>query len=130
MERLEYVARMKRSSLLYISFGASGYGQSVRANVPVRCHIATQLPTTRFSRQSLIVKARVRFYVSPCEICDRKTDFRQVLLPVLRSSLAFITPQHSEFTCRSSTTEVISAIDSVLPSLGLHTANIVFYAVA
>lgn len=98
--------------------------------MPVRCHIATQLPTTRFSLQSVIVKARVRSYASPSEICDRKTDLGQVLLPVLRSSLAFIIPQLSDFTCRSSTTEVISATDSVLPSLGLHTVNIVFYAVA
>jgi hypothetical protein len=39
-------------------------------------------------------------------------------------------PQLSDFTRRSSTTEVISATDSVLPSLGLHTVNIAFYAVA
>lgn len=129
MEWKENVARMGRSSLLYISLGASAYAQSVRANVSLSCHIETQLPTC-FSRQSLIVKARVRSYASPCEICDGKADFVQVLLRVLRSSLAFIIPQRSDFTCRSSITEVMSATDSVLPSFDLYTVNIVFCAVA
>jgi len=54
----------------------------------------------------------------------------QVLLPVLRLSLAFIILQRSDFTCRSSITEVMSATDSVLPSLDLYTVNITFCVVA
>jgi hypothetical protein len=120
---------MGRSSLLYISFSVSNYAQIVRAKVTLSCHTATQLPTTRFSRQSVIVKARVRSYASPCEICDGKGDLGQVLFPVLRSSLAFIIPQRSDFNCLSSTTEVTSATDSVLPVLDLYTVNIEICAV-
>jgi len=37
----ENVARMARSSLLSISFGANAYAQSVSANESLSCHIAT-----------------------------------------------------------------------------------------
>lgn len=126
MEWPENVARMERSPLLYISFGAIGFAQSVRANVSFSFHIATQLPTKSFGRQSLILKARVRSYASLCEICDGKADLGQVLLPVLTSSFAFINSQSSDFTCPSSITEVMSATESILPPLDLYTVNIAF----